>query len=358
MPSTAAAHQVKILSSDAGGFRVGGYGIVWGGQDVVGDYFDKSTDFWFDRLTQTPMVLYQHGGDGMVKRAVVGQVVAKRVDDTGLWIEAQITAAKKYADAIRALVEKGILGWSSGAVSYLVDRVKSGDRQRITSWPIAEFSLTPTPAEPRTLGVGMLKSLADLDAGLAGLLADDLEDGRLEVRRMLINDLPDSAFAYVEPGEKDSQGRTVPFTKRHFAHHGADGALDPELLAAAIAEAAASPQAAKALPHLLREQAGAGDAEAPPWREGVAADLLVLSHDLAALAERASRELMAHAVIGTDTKSGWLTGATLREDARLLAGRLSSLIDRAEGADTGADPAALADWWQLQHDLREVILSV
>jgi hypothetical protein len=35
-----------------------------------------------------------------------------------------------------------------------------------------------------------------------------------------LNDLPDSAFAYIEPGgTKDSEGKTVPRSKRHFAIH-------------------------------------------------------------------------------------------------------------------------------------------
>jgi hypothetical protein len=36
------------------------------------------------------------------------------------------------------------------------------------------------------------------------------------------NDLPDSAFAYIEPGgEKDSEGKTTPRSKRHFPIHDA-----------------------------------------------------------------------------------------------------------------------------------------
>jgi hypothetical protein len=42
-----------------------------------------------------------------------------------------------------------------------------------------------------------------------------------------INDLPDSAFAYIEPGgEKDESGRTAPRSLRHFPHHDAGGDLD------------------------------------------------------------------------------------------------------------------------------------
>ncbi len=44
-----------------------------------------------------------------------------------------------------------------------------------------------------------------------------------------INDLPDSAFAYVEPGgEKDADGRTTPRSLRHFPHHDAEGKLDKD----------------------------------------------------------------------------------------------------------------------------------
>jgi hypothetical protein len=37
------------------------------------------------------------------------------------------------------------------------------------------------------------------------------------------NTLPDSAFAYVEPGEKDETGRTTPRSKRHLPYKDADG---------------------------------------------------------------------------------------------------------------------------------------
>ena len=42
-----------------------------------------------------------------------------------------------------------------------------------------------------------------------------------------INDLPDSAFALIEPGgEKDEEGKTVPRTLRHLPHHKPDGSID------------------------------------------------------------------------------------------------------------------------------------
>ena len=41
------------------------------------------------------------------------------------------------------------------------------------------------------------------------------------------NDLPDSCFAYIEPGgKKDASGRTVPRSLRHFPYKNADGSLN------------------------------------------------------------------------------------------------------------------------------------
>src|SRR5262249_46866211 len=46
---------------------------------------------------------------------------------------------------------------------------------------------------------------------------------RAEMTAASINDLPDSAFAYIEPGgKKDASGRTVPRSLRHFPIHDAD----------------------------------------------------------------------------------------------------------------------------------------
>jgi len=147
-------------------FTVGGYGVVFGGKDLEGETFSKDTDFWLDRLTRTPPVLYQHGRDEKVRTVPLGQGAIDDPDDIGLWVEAQIALSSKYADAIRALVGKGLLGWSSGTAGHLAER----EGTLIKSWPIVEMSLTPTPAEPRTLGVSEIRSLTEWAAGLEGLL--------------------------------------------------------------------------------------------------------------------------------------------------------------------------------------------
>jgi hypothetical protein len=51
-----------------------------------------------------------------------------------------------------------------------------------------------------------------------------------------INDLPDSSFAYIEDGgEKDSDGKTTPRSKRHLPYKGSDGKVDLPHLRNALA---------------------------------------------------------------------------------------------------------------------------
>jgi len=151
---------VQIKSDKDGSMIVAGYGVIWGGVDLDGDTFTPQTDLWLDRITPNPPVLYQHGMDDHLGKSVLGRVVKATSDDIGLWIEAQLDAHeqyRQYIEAIRELAQQNKLGWSSGAVGHLVER----NGGVITSWPVAEFSLTPTPAEPRTLGVQALRALVD-----------------------------------------------------------------------------------------------------------------------------------------------------------------------------------------------------
>ena len=66
-----------------------------------------------------------------------------------------------------------------------------------------------------------------------------------ELTSAAINDLPDSAFAYIEGGgTKDASGRTVPRDKRHFPVHDADHVRN------ALSRAPQSPFGDKAMPKI------------------------------------------------------------------------------------------------------------
>lgn len=75
-----------------------------------------------------------------------------------------------------------------------------------------------------------------LRALYANLPEEDIEMEKAEWTTAYINDLPDSAFLYIEPGhEKDEEGKTVPRSARHFPVRNRQGELDEAHLRNAIA---------------------------------------------------------------------------------------------------------------------------
>lgn len=171
-----ADNAIKVLGATETHYRVGGYGVVFGGRDLDGEEFRPETDYQLSLVPAKP-VFYDHAQRDV--KHPLGIVAEVKADDAGLWIEAELDRSKQYVNQVMALVHAGRLGWSSGSVSHLTQR----DMGVIKSWPIVEFSLTPTPAEPRTLGVSELKSmLADLPE-LGGLMPaqDNPEIGEKEM---------------------------------------------------------------------------------------------------------------------------------------------------------------------------------
>ncbi len=178
MPRTA----VKSLGSA----RVGGYLVVWGDadhRDLHGEYFTPQTDLALDWYAHRP-VLYHHGLDGAVKAALVGVIDTLRRDEVGLWAEAQLDLRQHYVRAVRDLVERGLLSWSSGSLPHLVEVTADG---RIKHWPIIEGSLTPTPAEPRRTTLQAIKSAYEA-LGLDTTLLTDSTTSQTETRSPMQRD--------------------------------------------------------------------------------------------------------------------------------------------------------------------------
>lgn len=164
-PITQKLGSVKIISMDETTATVGGYGVVFGGYDLEGDTFRADTDYNLP-LVPVKMVFYDHSLGDVTHD--IGRVTndSIKMDDKGLWIEAQLDRSAEYVDQVLKLIEDGVMGWSSGSVAHLA-RKGAG---YIKSWPIVEFSLTPTPAEPRTLGVERIKALAMVSPNLEALI--------------------------------------------------------------------------------------------------------------------------------------------------------------------------------------------
>ena len=144
---------VDGIKSDRLGY-VKGYLVRFGDTktaDLEGDYFTASTDYGFPvaKGQRVPLnVYYHHGMDAAVGKKSIGTGYVK-MDDTGLWYEAQLDMADEYGSMIAKLCKQGKMGFSSGAAGHLVERKSMGGAAEITRWPIAEASITPTPAEYR-----------------------------------------------------------------------------------------------------------------------------------------------------------------------------------------------------------------
>lgn len=151
----------EIKATDNG--VVKGYAIRFGSPsdtDLEADFFTKNTDFGrpLKKGDKFQMNLYyHHGQDNTIKTYAIGSGIAT-YDDTGIWFEAQLNMADKYAQMINELAKEGKLGYSSGSAGHLVSRQQKGASFEVKSWPIAEISLTPTPAESRNK---VFKSLSD-----------------------------------------------------------------------------------------------------------------------------------------------------------------------------------------------------
>ena len=145
-----------------GGGKVAGYLIRYSDPatpDLTGDFFASGTDYGIVDGASLP-VYYQHGLDPQIKATRIGRGKIK-YDEVGLWFEAQLEMRDEYEKMIYAMAEAGKLGLSSGAAGHLVEREAEGKSYRIKTWPIAEASLTPTPAEPRNSVMPIKSLLAD-----------------------------------------------------------------------------------------------------------------------------------------------------------------------------------------------------
>jgi len=192
---------VDGIKSDRLGY-VKGYLVRFGDTktaDLEGDYFTASTDYGFpvSKGQRVPLnVYYHHGMDAAVGKKSIGTGYIK-MDDTGLWYEAQLDLADEYGSMIAKLCKQGKMGFSSGAAGHLVERKSMGGAAEITRWPIAEASITPTPAEYRN-SVKTLKEYYGMEPMM------DMEE------EMVMAPMPEqSAAEYAAEIFKEAEGELI-----------------------------------------------------------------------------------------------------------------------------------------------------
>jgi len=191
---------VDGIKSDRLG-HVKGYLVRFGdtkATDLEGDYFTRSTDYGFPMTEgkRVPLnVYYHHGMDQAVGKKSIGTGFIKMTDE-GLWYEAQLDLADEYGKMVAKLCKQGKMGFSSGAAAHMVERKSMGGASEIIRWPIAEASITPTPAEFRN----SVKSLEEYYG--MGEMEDDEE--------MVMAPMPEqSAAEYAAEIFKEAEGELI-----------------------------------------------------------------------------------------------------------------------------------------------------
>jgi phage head maturation protease len=153
---------VKALGDDG---RIGGHLVLWGDATTTDaskyrDFFDAETDFWDEFPTRRPLI-YHHAIDPTLKSRRLGTVELRK-DDAGIWIEGQMKLRDDYERKIYGAIKAGKMGLSSATWPLLMERkAMDNGTHRIVSWPIIEASITPTPAEPRTVAVALKTLMTD-----------------------------------------------------------------------------------------------------------------------------------------------------------------------------------------------------
>jgi len=199
---------MDVLTSTVDGIKsdrlghVKGYLVRFGdtkATDLEGDYFTKATDYGFpmEEGKRVPLnVYYHHGMDAQVGKKSIGTGYIKMTDE-GLWYEAQLDMADEYGKMVAKLCKQGKMGFSSGAAAHMVERKSMGGASEIIRWPIAEASITPTPAEFRN----SVKSLEEY-YGMGEM--DDMEE------EMVMAPMPEqSATEYAAEIFKEAEGELI-----------------------------------------------------------------------------------------------------------------------------------------------------
>lgn len=179
--------------------------------------FEKTISQWNGSGRNVPLH-WDHQGSA---DSIIGYVNPSSMRETeqGLYVEGQIDlkGSRMAREAWRSMKNNAV----ALSFGYLATNQKKGKDgvNDLLELDLFEISVVPAPANPDTRFLSL----------------KGLEDAKAVWSTAFINDLPDSAFLYVEDGEKDSDGKTTPRTKRHFPYKNAEGQVDLPHLRNALA---------------------------------------------------------------------------------------------------------------------------
>ena len=200
--------------------RIRGVAMAMGMSRNFNVYTSEELQAFTNKLTNAPVYI-----EHVAVPNAVGKVTKTEWDGHNLWYEAEI-----YDDQTAEKIRKGLIQHVSVGADYEAIDVVDGKVPH--GLHNAELSLVAVPGIPET-NVQVLEKLVDTKVTEA-LRKAGVQEAEWDAE--YINNLPDDAFAYIEPGgEKDEQGKTVPRSLRHLPYKNAQGNLDADHVRNALA---------------------------------------------------------------------------------------------------------------------------
>jgi len=250
----------QLKSSGAAGWTFTGYASTFGNVDEGGDVVMPGAFSDSLKLRPAPRFLWQHQD-----AEPLGVVKSLTEDEHGLLGEWKISKTTRGQDAYMLLKDGAIDSLSIGYRPTESGFTDEGIRL-LKSVDLLEVSLVTMPMNEQAMVTGVKSQLCPACQGIVS---------KAEWTSGYINDLPDSAFAYIESGgDKDSEGKTTPRSLRHFPHHDSSGKVDLPHLRNALSRAPQSPFGPKAMGHLNghAKTEGVGGKDAAPEASSPAED--------------------------------------------------------------------------------------
>lgn len=394
---------------------ISGYAAVCGNLDRVGDVIDSAafSKCLAEKAPGDIAVFIGHKTDTLP----VGIPVLLKADGKGLYSETLIKPGPIGDDLLETAAFLQRHGRSLGmSIGYRtrgskMERVDGKLVRRLTDVDVAEYSFAASQsiANPQALvsgvkqateyrieqqadgwhvldaddgdDLGTYDSRAEAETAVAALQREENEpddekpgmggksaaDAAAQTGGM-VNDLPNSAYLWVEDGEDDESGRRAVRTKRHFAYRDAEGKVDTAALQASLVEI---PRASgldestrrrfQARVQRLLAAAHAGDAktidEAPEWQEGAPLTIWYVGHQLQGLADAVAESHKAMTLLGEETKAGARMQAPMRQKLRDAIVTLTELANWAETVDAEKDAAAKVAHYQRSLELLSLELA-
>ena len=160
---------IKAISKTEDELRVGNYMALFGGKDLEGEHFTKSTNFESTYTKQGKLAVdWEHragrklDGEGAPgSDEVLGFVDWKtaKIDKIGLWVERVLDRRNEYMKYLEILIENGLI---SNSTEALPEQVKTAQDGEITAWPLYRDTLTVMPMEPRMMTDNVISAVKGL----------------------------------------------------------------------------------------------------------------------------------------------------------------------------------------------------